>query len=162
MTTVGGSTPAIFSTQTGDGQGVTISNVTRFRDAFMEIQAGLLHGSLASLDQADATMQAVQNIFGEPSDSGLGAQLSNFWSSWDAVANNPGDPGVRSVLLQDATTLAGTFNAAATSLKQLRSSETTQLGALVTQINTTSKSLALLNQSIQSGTVSGLNVSTLE
>jgi flagellar hook-associated protein 1 FlgK len=162
MTTVGGSVPAIFSTSTGDGSGVTISSITRFRDAFMEIQAALAHGSLASLDQANATMQQVQNIFGEPSDSGIGAQLSNFWSSWDSVANNPGDPGVRSVLLQQATTLTGTFNTAATSLKQLRSSETTQLGALVAQINTTSKSLALLNQSIQSGTVSGLNVSTLE
>ena len=61
MTTVGGSpNPAIFSTSTGDGEGVTISSVTRFRDAFMEIQAGLLHGSLASLDQANATMQQVE------------------------------------------------------------------------------------------------------
>ena len=161
MTTVGGSTPAIFSTQTGDGQGVTIASVTRFRDAFMEIQAGLQHGSLASLDQANATMQQVENIYGEPSDSGIGAQLSNFWSSWDAVANNPSDPGVRSVLLQNATTLASTFNSAASALQHLRSSETTQLGAVVTQINTTSSSLALLNKSIQSGTVAGLNVNGL-
>jgi flagellar hook-associated protein 1 len=161
MTTVGGSTPALFSPQTGDGQGVTISSVTRFRDAFMEIQAGLQHGSLASLDQANATMTQVENIYGEPSDSGIGAQLSNFWSSWDAVANNPSDPGVRSVLLQNATTLASTFNSAATALQHLQGSETTQLGALVTQINTTSSSLALLNKSIQSGTVAGLNVNGL-
>jgi flagellar hook-associated protein 1 FlgK len=161
MTTVGGSTPAIFSTQSGDGQGVSISSVTRFRDAFMEIQAGLLHGSLASLDQANATMQQVQNIYGEPSDTGIGAQLSNFWSAWDAVANNPADPGVRAVLVQQATTLAGTFNTAATSLQQLSTSETTQLGSVVAQVNSISSSLAKLNQSIQSGTVAGLNVSTL-
>ena len=95
MTTVGGSVPAIFSTSTGDGSGVTISSVTRFRDAFMEIQAGLLHGSLASLDQTNATMTQIQNVYGEPSDNGIGAQLANFWSSWDAVANNPGDPASR-------------------------------------------------------------------
>jgi flagellar hook-associated protein 1 len=161
MTTVGGSTPAFFMTSTGDGQGVNISSVTRFRDAFMEIQAGLLHGSLASLDQANATMQQVQNVFGEPSDTGIGAQLSNFWSSWDAVANNPGDPGVRAVLLQEATTLVSSFNNAASSLAQLRTGTTTQLGAVVAQVNTISSSLAVLNQSIQSGTVAGLNVGTL-
>src|SRR3954447_2084429 len=161
MTTVGGSTPAFFSTQTGDGQGVTIASVTRFRDAFMEIQAGLLHGSLASLDQTNATMQQIQNIFGEPSDDGIGAQLSNFWSSWDAVANNPGDPGVRAVLVQQAQTLAGVFNTAASSLQQLRTSTTTQLESVVAQVNSISSSLAALNTQIQSGTVAGLNVGTL-
>src|SRR6185437_6441209 len=161
MTTVGGSTPAIFSTQTGDGQGVTISSVTRFRDAFMEIQAGLLHGSLASLDQTNATMQAIQNVYGEPSDTGIGAQLSNLWSAWDAVANNPGDPGVRAVLMQQAQTLAGQFNAASSALQQLRTSTTTQLGSVVSQVNSISSSLAALNTQIQSGTVAGVNVNTL-
>ena len=78
MTTVGGSTPAIFSTSAGDGQGVTISSVTRFRDRSWRSRPRSLHGSLASLDQANATMQQVQSIFNEPSDSGIGAQLSRL------------------------------------------------------------------------------------
>ena len=44
--------PALWSTFTGDGQGVQVDAVTRFRDQFMEIQAALEHGSMASLDQA--------------------------------------------------------------------------------------------------------------
>ena len=162
MTTLGDATPAFFATSTGDGSGVTVSSVTRFRDAFMEIQAGLLHGSLASLDQSNATMQQIENVYGEPSDSGIGAQLANFWSSWDSVANDPSDPGPRAVLVQQATTLATSFNTAASALTQLQTGETTQLGSLVSQINTTSASLALVNQSIQSGSVAGLNVNTLE
>ena len=163
MTTLGGSTvPAFFSTSTGDGDGVQISAVTRFRDAFMEIQAGLQHGSLASLDQTNGTMQQIQDVFPEPSDNGIAAQLANFWSSFDSVANNPGDPGTRSVLLQQAATVTQSINSAATSLHQLATTETTQLGSLVSQINTTSSSLALVNQQIQSGTVAGINVNTLE
>ena len=49
-----------------------------------------------------------------------------------------------------------------TSLQQLSTSETTQLGAIVAQINSTSSSLAQLNQSIQSGTVVGSQRNTLE
>jgi len=162
MTTLGSPTPAIFSTTTGDGQGVTVSSVTRFRDAFMEIQAALQHGSLASLDQTNATMGQIQNVFGEPSNNGIAAQLSNLWSAFDSVANNPGDPGTRSVLVQTATTLTSSINAAASSLTQLATNETSQLGTLVAQVNTTASSLALVNQSIQSGSVAGLNVNTLE
>jgi flagellar hook-associated protein 1 FlgK len=162
MTTLGSATPAIFSTSTGDGQGVTVSSVTRFRDAFMVIQAALQHGSLASLDQTNTTMGQIQNVFGEPSTSGIAAQLSNLWSSFDAVANNPGDPGTRSVLIQTATTLASTINTAASSLKQLATNETSQLGTLVAQVNTTASSLAKVNQSILAGSATGLNVNTLE
>ena len=162
MTTLGSATPAFFSTSTGDGNGVTVSSVTRFRDAFMEIQAGLQHGTLASLDQTNTTMQQLQTVFGEPGDNGIAAQLSNLWASFDSVANNPGDPGARTVLIQTATTLASSVNSAASSIHQMAASETSQLGALVSQVNTTSSSLALLNQSIQSGSVAGLNVNTLE
>ena len=94
MTTVGGSVPAIFSTSTGDGSGVTISSVTRFRDAFMEIQAGLLHGSLASLDQTNATMTQIQNVYGEPSDNGIGAQLCELLVFVGRGGQQPRRPGV--------------------------------------------------------------------
>jgi len=162
MTTLGSSTPAIFSTTTGDGQGVTVSSVERFRDAFMVIQAGLQHGSLASLDQTNTTMGQIQTVFGEPSTTGIAAQLSNLWASFDSVANNPGDPGARSVLIQTATTLASSINTAASSLKQLATNETSQLGTLVAQVNTTASSLANVNQSILSGSAAGLNINTLE
>ncbi len=162
MTTLGGSrNPAFFATTTGDGDGVTISSITRFRDAFMEIQAGLLHASLASLDQSNATLQQVQGVFSEPSDNGIAAQLSNLWAAFDSVANNPADPGTRAVLLQQAASVASSINAAATALKHISDGETSQLSAIVNEVNTTSASLALVNQSIQSGTVSGLNVNTL-
>ena len=162
MTTLGNATPAIFSTSSGDGDGVQVSAVTRFRDAFLEIQAGFQHGSLASLDQTNGTMTQVQNLFGEPSSTGIGAQISNLWSAFDSVANNPGDAGTRSVLLQQASMLASTINSAAGSLQQLGTSETSQLSALVAQVNTTSASLAKVNQAIQSGSVAGLDVNTLE
>ena len=44
----------------------------------------------------------------------------------------------------------------------MATSETNQLGTIVTQINSTAASLAQVNASIKSGTLSGLNVNTLE
>lgn len=162
MTSLGTANPAVFSRSTGDGSGVQISSITRFADAFLNIQAGLQHASLASLDQSNATLQQVQTVFSEPSDSGIASQISGLWSAWDSVANNPGDNGARTVLLQTASNVASSINSAATSLQQMQTSETNQLGTLVSQINTAAASLAQVNQSIKSGTLAGLNVNTLE
>ena len=64
------------------------------------------------------------------------------------MANNPGDPATRSVLIADRRrTVAASINTAASSLQQMATSETTQLGDVVAQVNTTSASLALINQS---------------
>ena len=52
-------TPALYSKFVGDGQGVKVESITRFRDQFMEIRAALEHGSMASLDQASTTMNSI-------------------------------------------------------------------------------------------------------
>ena len=55
---------------------------------------------MASLDQAASTMNTIQQLFNEPSDTGIQAQLSDFWSGFDDVANNPGDTASRTQLLR--------------------------------------------------------------
>ena len=163
MTTLGGATPAFFSTSTGDGDGVTIASVTRFRDAFMEIQAGFQHGSLASLDQTNATMQQIQNVFGEPSDTGIGAQLSE-----PLGARSTPSPTTRATRAPARCCSSRRRCSRRRSTRPpARSSNSAPArrrssGALVAQVNTTSASLAKVNQSIQSGTVAGLNVNSLE
>lgn len=139
MTTLGnGVVPPVWSESTGEGNGVQISTITRFRNAFLEIQAGAQHASLANLDQANATLQQVRNVFAEPSDSGLGAQISDLWSAWDAVANNPGDPGARAVPLQQATTVATSINAASATLQNMKDSETRSSATSSRRCSTTS------------------------
>ncbi len=86
--------PARYATFQGDGQGVKVDSVTRFRDQFMEIQAAIEHGSMASMNEASSTMNAIQQLFNEPSDSGIQAQLSDLWAGFDDVANNPADGAV--------------------------------------------------------------------
>ena len=65
---------------------------------------------MASLDQASTTMNTIQQLFNEPSDSGIQKQLSDFWAGFDDVANNPADTASRTQLLERADTLAASFN----------------------------------------------------
>jgi flagellar hook-associated protein 1 FlgK len=154
--------PALFSTFVGDGQGVKVDSVTRFRDQFLEIRAALEHGSMASLDQASTTMNGIQQLFNEPSDVGIQKQLSDFWAGFDDVANNPSDNAARTQLLQRADTLAASFNSISQSLTQQKTDTVSELGASVADINAKSQSLAQLNQAIKTNTIAGLPVNDLE
>jgi flagellar hook-associated protein FlgK len=154
--------PALWSKFVGDGQGVKVESVTRFRDQFMEIQAALEHGSMASLDQASSTMNAIQQLFNEPSDSGIQKQLSDFWAGFDDVANNPDDSAARTQLLERADTLAASFNSISRNLTQQKTNTTSELGATVANINSMSQSIAQLNQAIKANTISGLPINDLQ
>ncbi len=154
--------PALFSKFTGDGQGVQVDSVTRFRDQFMEMRAALQHGSMASLDQASSTMNAIQQLFNEPSDSGIQKQLSDLWAGFDDVANNPADTASRTQLLERADTLAASFNAISQNLAQQKLDTTSELGATVADINSKAQSIAQLNQAIKVNTIANLPVNDLQ
>ncbi len=155
-------TPARYATFQGDGQGVKVDSVTRFRDQFMEIQAAVEHGSMASMAQASNTMNAIQQLFNEPSDSGIQSQLSDLWAGFDDVANNPADGASRTQLLERADTLASTFNSVSTQLTQLKNNTVNELGATVADINSKAQSIAQLNKAIKANTIAGLPVNDLE
>jgi flagellar hook-associated protein 1 FlgK len=154
--------PARYAIFQGDGQGVKVDSVTRFRDQFMEIQAAIEHGSMASMNEASSTMNAIQQLFNEPSDSGIQSQLSDLWAGFDDVANNPADGASRTQLLERADTLAASFNSVSGQLTQLKNNTVDELGATVADINSKAQSIAQLNKSIKANSLAGLAVNDLE
>lgn len=153
--------PALWSKWTGDGSGVQVADVARFRDQFLEVQAALEHGAQANLEVGSTTMQNIQSLFNEPTDTGMAQQLSDFWASWDDVANHPGDVPTRTQLLEKAQTLVTSFNNLSSSLSQQRTNITSELNATVTQINTTADQIASLNSAIKAATIAGTSVNDL-
>ena len=154
--------PSWYAKFTGDGQGVKVDSVTRFRDQFMEIRAALEHGSMASMNQASSTMNSIQQLFNEPSDAGIQKQLSDLWAGFDDVANNPADTASRTQLLERANTLAASFNSISANLTQQRTDTISELGATVADINAKSASIAKLNLAIKTNTLANLPVNDLQ
>ena len=72
----------------------------------------------AGLGALSGTYADIEATFGEPSTTGLQSQLSSFWNAWSTVANDPGGSGPRSLLLEQADTLADTVNGFSTQLTQ--------------------------------------------
>ncbi len=148
--------PAIFATWHGGGDGVNVDGISRFRETLLEIQGYVAHAASASLDETKAALAAIEDMFNEPSDTGIQSQLSAFWSSWNDVANMPSDLASRSQLVLRASTLTSSFNAADASLDTMKQQTLDQLEANVSQVNAISANIASLNATIQTAAVANL------
>jgi flagellar hook-associated protein FlgK len=155
-------TPAFWSRWEGDGGGVQVAQVIRYRDQFLEIRAALEHGAQAHLEQARTVLDRLEQLFAEPGDLGLAGQFADLWAGWDDVANNPADPAARTQLLERAGTLATGFNEAAAAITQMRDDTITELATVVDEINTTAATVAQLNESIKNAQVAGLTTNDLQ
>ncbi len=98
-------TAARYSTYDGVGGGVTVDAVLRVRDAFLEARGLYEHGKQSFLLERKSVLSRIEDAFGEPSDTGLQAQLSDLWAGWGDVAKYPGNLPARAQLIQRANTL---------------------------------------------------------
>ncbi|GII06140.1 flagellar hook-associated protein FlgK [Planobispora takensis] len=166
LNSVGGVvTPAMYSVTEGLGNGVTAAGVVRMRDEFLESRGQIEHAKFAYLAGQEEIHARVEEVFGEPSDTGIQSQLSGYWNSWHDVVNQPGGPtgnAARAQLLQEGATVADSLRSANDTLESLWDSTAEQVDSLVTEVNTAADTVAQLNQAIVRATAAGLPASEMQ
>ena len=140
--------PAMYSTGDPGPGGVTVTSVSRLHDEFFDNRARVERGLSAYLNGQRDIYGRVEQVIGEPSDTGLQSQLADLWSGWHDIANRPGDAAARTQLLSRARTIADTFANKHDGLASLWDSTQQQLGAAVTEVNQTAGAIAELNHRI--------------
>ncbi len=134
------------------GDGVEVEGILRLDNTYLQTRSYTEQGYQGALSAQQSGLQAVQQIFPEPSSNGISSQLTKFWQDWSTLASNPADGPTRSMLVEDATTLASSLNQASRSLATVGQQTLQELGATLQQVNTTASQVAALNQSILQGT----------
>ena len=147
--------PAMFARSDASTGGVDILGTQRIRDGFLEARAHQEHATGAGLGALSGTYADIEATFGEPSQTGLQSQLSSFWNAWSTVANDPGSSGPRSLLLEQADTLADTVNGFSTQLTQQWSATRDQVASTVADVNSMTSEVARLNAAVRSATLNG-------
>ncbi|RSM36114.1 flagellar hook-associated protein FlgK, partial [Actinoplanes sp. ATCC 53533] len=144
------------------GTGVGVSAVQRMRDEYLENRGRAEHSTNAYLTGTNAAYKSIEDVFAEPSDTALAAQMRDMWGSWNDVANNPQLSAPRSALIQQSSTVADQMNAAQDALSRQWSQNRNQMAAYVDEVNGTASSIAQLNDSIIKANASDLTVNELE
>jgi flagellar hook-associated protein 1 FlgK len=159
---VGSLSPAIFAKTDGLGTGVAVTAVQRLRDEYLENRGRAEHANSAYLAGQNAVYTGIEDVFAEPGDNALAAQMADMWGGWNDVANNPQLVATRSTLIQQSATVADGLNRAHESLSGQWGQNRTQLSAYVSEVNIAAGSIAQLNDSIVRAKASGLTVNELE
>jgi flagellar hook-associated protein 1 FlgK len=162
IATVGNPTVAAINARSdGAGSGVAVIGTYRTIDDFLQSRSLTEHSTNSQLTRSQSLLSRVELAFSEPSDTGIQAQLADFWAGWEDVANAPANMASRSQLIQRAQTLATSINQAANDMDQLWKSSVEQLQTVVTGVNATADRVAELNGAIKRATAAGLNPNAL-
>ena len=130
------------------GRGVDLATVSQARDRFLESQ---LPGAQAAKTRASAESDALASVSALDPDAagGLGAALGAFYSSMRALAQNPGDAGLRQATVGSTRGLALAFNRTGQALADARTGLDAQLDGTLGEANRAAASVAALNRQIR-------------
>ena len=130
------------------GSGVNLIAVERQIDEALE---GRIRGSISDGQAALVRQQwlgRVEAIFNELADDDLSTLMSTFFNSWSNLANNPGDIGLRQVVLQNGDTLAGAIRSQRRQISGIQSDLDKRLATLADEVDALAQQMADLNVQI--------------
>jgi flagellar hook-associated protein 1 FlgK len=136
------------------GGGVDLASVTQNRDQFVESQLPTAFSNSSSSTAQSGALAAV-SAFNNGAAGDLTDALGAFYSSLTALAQNPGDTGLRQSAVQSAAWLASTFNSTSQSLEQARTGIDASVTDTVQQVNSDLAQVADLNRRISVAEASG-------
>lgn len=138
------------ASQTGQSKmrlltGVVVETVDRIRNSFLDQQVRQ-QGANAGRDKELADlMVAMNDILGEPSDSGLTAKANEFFQAASDWAANPELEAARTVFINSANTLTSAFNQIDQSIQLLKSNlDAAPSGTINTSVRELNEKLKLL------------------
>ncbi len=153
--------PALHSTWNGTGLGVRAVEFQRLRDIFLDRRSHEETARRSELQARTDTFRSIEDIFNEPSDSGLSSVLADFFAGWDDVANSPDDVAARAQLAERGRTLATDINQIRRSLSTLQDVNRSRVESIIEQVNVDAAQVARLQDTIQTARASGLNANEL-
>ena len=139
------------------GSGVDVVNIQRMRDTFIDTEIRNQNQEVGYYQEQNDTLQGIQNVFTEPSDTGIQTYMDQFFDSWQNLANNPSDLSARTSVKTNGEILTDAFHNLSTQLTNQRSSMNDQIQSTADQVNKLTKDIFNLNQEIASVEITGQN-----
>jgi len=130
------------------GTGVTATGVERIYDRFLDNQIIGETEDLGRWEAQRSGLERVEAILNEAPGYGLNQDMSEFWNSWQDLANNPEGYTERVTLLAKSETLAYNFEQTYNDLKGLRADLDSGIEDTVSLINIKAGQIAELNEKI--------------
>ncbi len=144
-------TSSSILTQSGEGRvggGVQIQQLRQIRDSFLDIQFRRENRSLEEWAAKADVLRTVEDIFNEPSETGINSSLIDFFNGIQELGKAPESIEIRTLLRQSAIKLTETFHHHRAQLSQLQQQQDVALDIAVQEINGLAMNIRELNLQI--------------
>ncbi|HHY81569.1 MAG TPA: flagellar hook-associated protein FlgK [Clostridiales bacterium] len=92
------------------GTGVDIADVTRIRDAYLDVQIRLEKGIAGQYQARLEILEQVEMVFMEPSDTGLNTTMGLMWDAWQELAKSPENSNARTIVKENSKIFTENLN----------------------------------------------------
>lgn len=131
------------------GMGVEFSSITRIREKFLDDQFRNEYKNFGNYAVQNDTLEKLEAIISEPSDTGIRTVISEFFNAWSDLAKNPESADGRKIVREQALALTDAFNQTAKQLNDLKTDLTENVRIQANQADSILRTIAQLNQEIQ-------------
>lgn len=132
------------------GLGVEVINIERMRSSFIDSQIRVQNQQVGYYDEINQSLNTIENVFTEPSDTGIQTYIDQFFDSWQNLSNNPADISARTVVKANAEILSDVFHNVSNELTDLRQTRNVEIEDRISKVNEICKEVYNLNLEIGS------------
>jgi flagellar hook-associated protein 1 len=158
------------------GTGVDATSITNVGSPYLDAAWRQQNANSNGATTMQTYMQQIQTSLNEPSATGINAQLSQFWSDWNSLSDNPTSQAAQQAVVNDGEELSTSFNSLsaeltgtqATSIMSQAQAQYSNLlggpastGASGGEVYNDAYNVASLNQAIVQATQAGQSPNTL-
>ncbi|HBT20196.1 MAG TPA: flagellar hook-associated protein FlgK [Peptococcaceae bacterium] len=143
------------------GTGVDVVRVERLRNEFLDVQRRKEIHTRGQWAIKRDTLEQIEVIFLEPTDTGLSSLLNEFWSSWQELSKNPESLAVRTTVKETAAALADAIRHTYQQLKDLSDDIDNMIKINVRNINSLATQIDRLNKQIKAAKGAGFEPNDL-
>ncbi len=143
------------------GSGVVVEGVERIQAQWLQRQVNQVQSDNSYYTALGQGIGQLETLLAEPSEEGLGAALTEFWNSWEALSEDPTDSSLRAQVVDQASCLATQYNRTVTGLIEAEQGFGTSVEDTVAQVNSLTAELAELNTAIAKAEAAGQAPNTL-
>lgn len=130
------------------GTGVNVVSLQRLREDFLDVQYRNEHKRQGYWDGRLETLEKLEGIMNEPSDTGLQKVMDQMWQSWQDLAKDPTNTSARAVVRERSKAFADTLNSTYKHLEEVQRDLNNVIGVKAMEINSLGEQIASLNRQI--------------
>ena len=140
------------------GTGVTIETYTRIRNSYLDAQYRTQNSAASGATTQAEELEQAESAFNEPSSAGISTQLSNFWSAWNSLSQDPTSEAAKEGVVAAGQRLANAFNELSAQLQTISTQATQQYEARTGpngEVADYARQIAQLNEQIKQAEQAG-------